>query len=67
MTLQEIKTAIDNKKEVRWNNDNYHVIKDNIGQYLIICQSNYSVIGLTYNDGITLNGEEKDFFIKIIA
>lgn len=61
MTLQQIKDAIENGNKVIWKQDNYEVIKDSIGQYLIKCKSNDSCIGLTWKDGVTMNGEEKDF------
>ena len=63
MTLQEIKTAINSGKNVYWKNTNYEVMKDKIGQWLIVCMSNQYTIGLTWQDGITMNGNEKDFFI----
>ena len=64
MTLAEIKKAIAENKEVRWSNDGYKVYKDNIGQYLITFTPNEHTIGLTWLDGITLNGDKKDFYIK---
>ena len=64
MTLKEIKAAIAEDKRVYWSTDLYEVILDHIGQYLIVCKSNGNTIGLTWMDGITMNGEEKDFFIK---
>ena len=62
MTIQEIKQAVDNGQTVYWSNGSYTVIKSN-DDYLIRC-SNGSCIGLTWADGTTLNGREKDFFIK---
>ncbi len=64
MTLQEIKTAIEEGKKVHWSNSLYDVIRDNIGQYLIICSSNKYCIGLTHTDGTTMNGNEEDFYIE---
>lgn len=64
MTLQEIKDAIDSGKKVCWSNDMYDVIKDKLGQYLIVCSSNQHTIGLTWADGVTMNGKEEDFYIK---
>jgi hypothetical protein len=40
----------------------YEVIKDKIGQYLIVCKTGYCV-GLTWKDGTTLNGE--DFYAVV--
>ena len=61
MTLQEIKTAIEEGKRVFWSTLAYQVIKDSVGQYLIDCSTGYC-IGLTWLDGTTLNGEEEEFF-----
>jgi hypothetical protein len=62
MTVQEIKAAVDNGKTVHWSNDSYTVIKSN-EEYLIKCESNEHYIGLTWADGVTMNGKEKDFYI----
>ena len=64
MNLEEIKKAIEQGYSVKWSNDSYKVIKDNIGQYLIIYEPNGHAIGLFWADGKTLNGAEKDFYIK---
>ena len=63
MTLEQIKTAIESGYPVHWSNTAYDVIKDKIGQYLICCNHNASCIGLTWLDGVTLNGEESEFFL----
>jgi len=63
MTLEEIKQAIAAGKKVYWSNKGYSVIKDNIGQYLIYRKDNEYCIGLTWRDGVTLNGKESQFFI----
>lgn len=63
MTLEEIKAAVDAGKKVHWANAGYEVRKSADGEYFIIFTSNQSVIGLTWSDGITMNGDEKDFFI----
>jgi hypothetical protein len=64
MTLNQIKHAIAQGKRVYWDNINYEVIQDEGGQYLIQCKSNNHCIGLTWADGITLNGKEEDFFVS---
>jgi len=64
MNLSEIKQAIKDGKEVRWSNNGYKVYQDSIGQYLITFMPNDYTIGLTWLDGVTLNGDEKDFYIK---
>jgi hypothetical protein len=61
MTLNEIKNALDNNENVYWANQGYQVIKDKIGHYLIKHHSG-NCIGLTWLDGVTLNGDECDFF-----
>ena len=63
MTLQEIKTALQEGKEVFWSTENYKVIKDTKDQYLIK-HSGGHCIGLTWMDGTTLNGKESQFFVK---
>ena len=63
MSLKEITTAINNGKKVFCGN-NYEVIKDSKNQYLIVCLSNDYTLGLTWLDGITLNGDESNFFIQ---
>ncbi len=62
MTLEEIKSAIENGKIVHWKHSGYIVLKDRIGQYLIECLSNGHCIGLTWLDGVTMNGKEEDFY-----
>lgn len=64
MTVEEIKTAVDSGKRVYWANKAYEVIKDEIGQYLIHCTINDHYIGLTWRDGVTLNGKEEEFFLS---
>jgi hypothetical protein len=63
MTLDQIKQAIENNERVFWSNLAYEVIRDSIGQYLIICNLNDWCIGLTWLDGVTMNGDESEFFI----
>ena len=64
MNLAEIKQAIADGKQVFWSNNAYEVIKDAVGQYLIFCHVNSSCIGLTWRDGVTMNGKEQDFYLK---
>ncbi len=63
MTLDEIKAAVNAGKRVCWANTDYQVVRDTIGQWLICCTNNDSCIGLTWRDGVTMNGEPEDFFI----
>ena len=61
MTLEQIKQAIEAGKRVFWQNSNYEVkqCKHNI---MIVSQNN--CIGLTWQDGTTLNGHESDFYCE---
>lgn len=63
MTLNEIKAAVDQGKTVCWSNEAYDVVKGG-GQYLIVCLHNDHAIGLTWRDGVTMNGKPEEFFIK---
>ena len=62
MTLQEIKSAVNQGKNVYWKNTVYRVVKGDFNQYLIVHE--HSVIGLTWLDGVTMNGAESDFFTE---
>jgi hypothetical protein len=63
MTLEEIKTAVNAGKKVHWSNTGYEVRKDRYGEYYIIFIHNDNSIGLTWKDGVTMNGKPEDFFI----
>ena len=63
MTLHEIKQALDQGHKVCWSNQAYEVIKDKRDQYLIVCNLNKDAVGLTWLDGVTMNGKPEDFFI----
>lgn len=65
MELEDIIHAINQGWVINWQTDNYRVIQNKFGQYQIKCLSNGNIIGLTYADGVTLNGEEKDFYIGV--
>lgn len=62
MTLQEIKQAIEEGTKVFWTNSLYEVIKDKHNEYMIKCTSNNHCIGLTWMDGVTMNGKEEEFY-----
>lgn len=65
MTLDEIKSAVQAGKTVHWSNNRYVVVGyKNLG-YLIRDIHNDSCIGLTWRDGVTLNGKECDFYIGL--
>ena len=63
MNLEQIKQAIARGDKVNWSNSAYEVIVDSVGQYLIHCNLNDSYIGLTWRDGVTMNGKEEEFFL----
>jgi len=61
MTLDEIKTAVDAGKTVHWSNNGYRVVKT--GDQYLIKHTTGNAIGLTWLDGVTLNGKESDFYL----
>jgi hypothetical protein len=63
LTLQEIKAAIEAGKTVHWASEGYVVVKGKHEQWFILFPSNGHCIGLTWQDGITLNGRPDEFFI----
>jgi hypothetical protein len=63
MTLEEIKQAVESGKVVYWASSAYKVVKDCLGQWLIVCTLNDYTIGLTWLDGLTVNGKLEDFYI----
>jgi hypothetical protein len=64
MTLDEIKAAVDAGHIVCWSNTNYEVHRWVDGSYNIVCMSNQHAIGLTWMNGVTMNGKPEDFFIR---
>lgn len=64
MKLDEIKESVLSGKKVCWGNDMYEVVLDKHGQWLIKCLSNGHCIGLTWEDNVTMNGKESEFYIK---
>jgi hypothetical protein len=64
MTLEEIKAAVEAGKTVYHQTDDYQVIKDGLGQWFItyLHGSRYT-IGLTWRDGVTMNGKPEEFYI----
>ena len=64
MKLAEIKTAVMTGKTVHWASDAYVVIyAPRIEEFLIKCLLNDHCIGLTWKDGVTMNGEPSKFFV----
>lgn len=68
MNLQQIKQAVNDGKTVHWGNRLYSVTKSHFGNgeedWNIFCKSNEHCIGLTWQDGKTMNGREEQFFIN---
>ena len=64
MTLEEIKAAVLAGKRVCWANRNYEVACDDFGQWLIRCKVNDYTTGLTWRDGVTMNGKPEEFFVN---
>ena len=64
MTLEEIKAAVEAGQTVHWSNSRYRVVKDRLGQWLIVCDGG-STTGLTWRDGVTMNEKPEEFFIGI--
>jgi hypothetical protein len=64
MTLPEIKQAVLSGKTVHWCNPSYRVVRDKLDQWFIQFCSDGNMIGLTQRDDKTMNGDEKEFFIK---
>lgn len=63
MTIDEIKAAVLAGKIVHWMNEGYIVTTDKLDQWLIVFTSNKYAIGLTWRDGVSLNGKESEFYI----
>ena len=66
LTLDQIKQHVRDGKRVHWMNPAYTVILDSVGQWLIAYRhghSNANYIGLTWRDGVTMNGDPADFYL----
>jgi hypothetical protein len=65
MKFAEIRRAVDEGLIVHWQNLEYEVIRSPMHpSYLIRSTATGHCIGLTWADGVTLNGKEEDFFIR---
>lgn len=62
MTLDQIKQAVQQGKTVHWSNEGYRVVCDKSNQWLIVFHTG-DCIGLTWRDGVTLNGKEHEFYV----
>ena len=61
----EIRAAVDSGMRVYWSSVNYEVIRDRIGQYLIIFDRGgkwENATGLTWKNSEHLNGSPDEFF-----
>lgn len=64
MKLPEIRRAVDEGLRVYWQNLEYEVVRSSTHPlYFIRSSATGHCIGLTWADGVTLNGKEEDFFI----
>jgi len=62
-SLSDIKEAVLSGKTVHWKTEAYRVVHDSVGQWLIVCQSTKGCWGLTWADGVTMNGKPEEFFV----
>lgn len=64
MKLAEIHRCVDEGLKVHWQNREYEVVRSaGPPYYLIRSAATGHCIALTWVDGVTLNGNEEDFFI----
>ena len=66
MELAEVKTAVLAGKTVHWASSAYvvtHAGDDAHRGFCIVCIHNDSAIGLTWRDGVTMNGDAEDFYV----
>ncbi len=63
MTLQEIKDAVNAGKIVHWASGAYVVRKGKHDDWNIVCTLNNYTVGLTWTDGVTMNGKPEEFFV----
>jgi len=62
MELEEIIGHIVAGGTIYWKSPLYKVEAWHTGM-MIVCQTNGHALGLTWTDGVTLNGDEKDFYV----
>ena len=63
MNKQEIQAAVLAGKTVHWKTPAYQVVCDSVGQWLIVCRSTKGCWGLTWADGVTMNGKPEEFSV----
>ena len=61
-TFKKIKNLVDDGIQIYWANNDYTVIKDSIGQYLVKYHLDNSVIGLADKQGNILNTYQNYFY-----
>ena len=64
MTLDEIKAAVLAGETVHWSTTAYAVKYTDRGGFNIVYTPDGNCTGLTWRDGVTLNGKENEFFIS---
>ncbi len=63
MNLNEIKAAVQAGKVVHWSSSDYIVVySHNEDKFYIKCIHGNHCIGLTWADGVTLNGRADEFY-----
>jgi len=64
MTLQEIKDAVLSGKTVHWASTAYAVkYSERADDFNIVYTPDGNCIGLTWRDGVTMNGKPEEFFL----
>ena len=64
MTLQEIKAAVLAGKTVHWASTAYAVkYSERADDFNIVYMPDGNCIGLTWRDGMTMNGKPEEFFL----
>jgi len=64
MNLNQIKQATLAGQQVYHGSPCYVVVHDSKDQWLIVCTLNNYTIGLTWQDGVTMNGKPEEFFMQ---
>lgn len=55
---------MDQNRDVRWKTDIYKCYKDKLGQYLCTWGRNNHTIGIFHQDGVGMNIDPKDCYIR---
>lgn len=63
MKLEEIKKAVDEGKTVHYTSSAYTVVKNRKNGEYYIAHTSGHMIGLTWDDGVTMNGKAEKFYI----